>query len=64
MLDSSRWHEPLGESLSRLKIDTLKRPLIDTFELVIHLSKVKQLAFSNVSPVDRQVWVEQQVCNI
>ena len=24
MLDSSRWHEPLGESLSRLKIDTLK----------------------------------------
>ena len=27
MLDSPRWHEPLGESLSRLKIDTLKRPL-------------------------------------
>ena len=27
MLDSSRWHEPLGGSLSGLKIDTLKRAL-------------------------------------
>ena len=27
MLDSSRWHEPLGGSLSKLRIDTLKRPL-------------------------------------
>jgi hypothetical protein len=27
MLDSSRWHEPFGECLSKQRIDTLKRPL-------------------------------------
>jgi hypothetical protein len=44
MLDSSRWHEPFGESLSKLRLDTLKWPQnwLDTFESVIRLSKVKQ----------------------
>ena len=27
MLDSSRWHEPFGECLSKQRIDTLNRPL-------------------------------------
>ena len=46
MLDSSRWHEPFGESFSKLRLDLW----IDTFELVIRLSNVKQLAIFRFSP--------------
>ena len=50
MLDSSRWHETLGESLSRLKIDTLKRPLNWHFWISNSSSIVKQLAIFRFSP--------------
>ena len=51
----TRWYEPFGESLSRLKIDGNTMSEFYTFELVIRLSKVKQPAFFQVSPVDVDV---------
>ena len=60
MLDSSRWHEPLGESLSRLKIDTLKRPQNWHF-WISNSSKYRETAgrpFFGFHPVDCRL-VEQ-----
>ena len=50
---ATRWYEPFGESLSRLTTDGKNDVWIYTFELVIRLSRVKQLAIFLVSHVGR-----------
>jgi hypothetical protein len=60
MSDSTRWHEPFREYLSRQQDGSVNlKPAVWYFELVIRPSKVKQLAFFQASPLVDRTCVEQ-----
>ena len=48
----SRWYEPLGESLSRLTVDSKTTSEFTVFNLVIRLSKVNCWPFFSFHPVE------------